>query len=301
MTANFRTTLVRVGRISIIVAALALASAGHLGAQGVGAGPRVQANAQAAAARAPRAAAPKDLTGYWESIVTEYWRYRMVVPDKSDYVITPLNAEGRRVADAWDPAKDKADGNECKGYGAAAIMQVPGRVHIYWQDDATLRIDTDAGTQTRLLHFGGSAPANTTPEWQGYSVASWEAMRGDSQRAGGGGPVQNANAGGAQGAVGAAAPRELGGVIPGYLKVVTTQMRPGYLRKNGVPYSANASVEEYFDRFSDPYTNETYLVVTTVVTDPQYLMEPSITHAHFKKIPDGSGWDPTPCRADEAR
>lgn len=292
-----RDTLVRVSRISILAAALALTPAGHLDAQGVGA--RGQANAQPA--RTPRAAAPKDLTGYWESIVTEYWRYRMVVPDKSDYVITPLNAEGRKVADAWDPAKDKAEGNECKGYGAAAIMQVPGRLHIYWQDDNTLRIDTDSGTQTRLLHFGGAAPANMAPDWQGYSVASWEGMRPDSQRAGGGGPVRNANAGGAQGAVGTNAQREVGGAIPGYLRVVTTQLRPGYLRKNGVPYSANATVEEYFDRFSDPYSNETWLVVTTVVTDPQYLMEPSITHAHFKKIPDGSGWDPTPCRTDEAR
>jgi hypothetical protein len=294
-----RSALVRVGRVSIFAAALAVITAGHLGAQGAGA--RVPGNAQPQADRTPRAAAPKDLTGYWESIVTEYWRYRMVVPDKSDYVITPLNAEGRKVADAWDPAKDKADGNECKGYGAAAIMQVPGRLHIYWQDDNTLRIDTDSGTQTRLLHFGGSPPPNAAPEWQGYSVAAWEGMRPDSQRAGGGGPVQNANAGGAQGAVGANAGREVGGTIPGYLKAVTTQMRPGYLRKNGIPYSAKATVEEYFDRFSDPYSKETWLVVTTVVTDPQYLTEPSITHAHFKKIPDASGWDPTPCRADEAR
>jgi hypothetical protein len=294
-----RSALVRVGRIFIFVAPLTLVLTPHAIAQGGGA--RGQAGTQNPATRAPRTAAPKDLTGYWESIVTEYWRYRMVVPDKSDYVITPLNAEGRKVADAWDPANDKADGNECKGYGAAAIMQVPGRVHVYWQDDSTLRIDTDSGAQTRLLHFGGSAPANMVPEWQGYSVASWEGMRPDSQRAGGGGPIRDPNAGGAQGAVAAAAAREVAAAIPGYLKVVTTQLRPGYLRKNGVPYSGNASVEEYFDRFTDPYSNETWLVVTTVVTDPQYLTEPSITHAHFKKIPDGSGWDPTPCRADEAR
>jgi hypothetical protein len=294
-----RSTLLRVGRIFIFAVALAPVLTTHASAQGVGA--RGQAGTQIPATRTPRSAAPKDLTGYWESIVTEYWRYRMVVPDKSDYVITPLNAEGRKLADAWDSAKDKADGNECKGYGAAAIMQVPGRVHIYWQDDSTLRIDTDSGTQTRLLHFGGSAPANMAPEWQGYSVASWEGMRPDSQRAGGGGPIRDPNAGGAQGAVAAAAAREVAGAIPGYLKVVTTQLRPGYLRKNGVPYGGNATVEEYFDRFTDPYSNETWLVVTTVVADPQYLTEPSITHAHFKKIPDGSGWDPTPCRADEAR
>jgi hypothetical protein len=296
MKTYFRSALVRVGRIFMFAAALALVLAGRLDAQGAGA--RGQADAQAPAARSPRAAAPKDLTGYWESIVTEYWRYRMVVPDKSDYVIVPLNAEGRKVADAWDPAKDKADGNECKAYGAAAIMQVPGRLHVYWQDDSTLRIDTDSGTQTRLLHFGGSAPQGEAPTWQGYSVASWEAIRPDSQRAGGGGPLRDAAIGGAQGAVGGGQ-RELG--APGYLKVVTTHLRPGYLRKNGVPYGANATVEEYFDRFTDPYSNETWLVLTTVVSDPQYLMEPSITHAHFKKIPDGSGWDPTPCRADEAR
>ena len=290
--------LVRAGGILFVAAALAPVFVGRIDAQGFGAQGRTEV--QNPAARAPRSLAPKDLTGYWESIVTEYWRYRMVVPDKGDYVITPLNAEGRKVADAWDPAKDKVEGNECKGYGAAAIMQVPGRLHVYWQDDTTLRIDTDSGTQTRLLHFGGSAPQGQAPTWQGYSIASWEGFRPDSVRAGGGGPVRDPNAGGATGAVGVGV-REVGGEVPGYLKVVTTQMRPGYLRKNGVPYSGNATVEEYFDRFTDPYANETYLVVTTVVTDPQYLMEPSITHAHFRKIPDGSGWDPTPCRADEPR
>ena len=298
MKMDSRIALARGGPILIFVAALAPVFAVHLHAQGFG--DQGRGVVQNPATRAPRAAAPKDLTGYWESIVTEYWRYRMVVPDKSDYVITPLNAEGRKVADAWDPAKDKADGNECKAYGAAAIMQVPGRVHIYWQDDTTLRIDTDSGTQTRLLHFGGSAPQGEAPTWQGFSLASWEGFRPDSVRAGGGGPIRDAAVGGAAGAVGRG-PRELGGEVPGYLKVVTTHMRPGYLRKNGVPYGANATVEEYFDRFMDPYSNETWLVVTTVVTDPQYLLEPSITHAHFKKIPDGSGWDPTPCRADEAR
>jgi len=277
----YRIALVRASQVFMFAAALTQVQAARLGAQGFGDQGRAEVQNP-------------------ESIVTEYWRYRMVIPDKGDYVIVPLNAEGRKVADAWDPAKDKTEGNECKAYGAAAIMQVPGRLHISWQDDTTLRIDTDSGTQTRMLHFGGSAPANGTPEWQGYSVASWEGFRPDSQRAGGGGPIRDVSVGGATGAVGRG-PREVGGEVPGFLKVVTSQMRSGYLRKNGVPYSAKATMEEYFDRFTDPYNGETWLVVTTVVTDPQYLMEPSITHAHFKKIPDGSGWDPTPCRADEPR
>src|SRR5438270_7866217 len=102
----------------------------------------------------PKDAAPMDLTGYWVSIVTEDWRYRMVTPAKGDYASVPLNAEGRKVADTWDPAKDETSGNQCKSYGAAAVMRVPGRLHITWENDNTLRVDTDAGTQTRLFHFG---------------------------------------------------------------------------------------------------------------------------------------------------
>lgn len=249
-----------------------------------------QPRVQQSPAKTPREAAPKDFTGYWVSVVTELWRYRMVVPDKNDFQFVPLNPDGHKVADTWDPAKDQSTGLACKGYGAPAIMQIPGRLHIYWQDSNTLRIDTDSGTQTRLFHFGGSTPANEVPSWQGYSAASWDGEEFVETRDGQGGPALDSK----------------GNLLPrrqlrpaDYLKVVTSQMRPGYLQKNGIPYSANAKLEEFYDTFTDP--NNTWLTVTTVVTDPQYLVEPLFTHAHFKKIADGSGWDPTPCRADEPR
>ena len=119
-----------------------------------------------------RATAPNDYTGYWVSEVTEKWRFRMLVPDKNDYTQIPLNPEGRKIAAMWDPAKDQASGEACRGYGAAAILQVPGRLHIYWQDDNTLRLDTDSGQQTRLFHFDAPAPAAVTraalqaPTWK---------------------------------------------------------------------------------------------------------------------------------------
>ncbi len=124
----------------------------------------------------PRAAAPIDLTGYWVSLVTEDWLYRMVTPAKGDTASVPVNAAGRAAAAAWDPAKDEAAGEQCKSYGAAAIVRVPGRMHIEWQDDNTLKIDFDAGTQTRLLHFGGTPPASGDAGYQGYSVASWDGV-----------------------------------------------------------------------------------------------------------------------------
>ncbi len=106
----------------------------------------------------PHATEPIDLTGYWVSVVTEDWRFRMITPDKGDYGGVPLTQQGHALAEAWDPAKDVASGNQCRPYGAAGLMRLPERLHITWQDDNTLRVDTDAGTQTRLFHFGGSPP-----------------------------------------------------------------------------------------------------------------------------------------------
>jgi hypothetical protein len=227
-------------------------------------------------ARSAREAAPIDLTGNWVSVVTEDWRWRMVTPPKGDYSSVPLNEEGRKVADSWDLAKDEASGNQCRAYGAAAIMRMPGRVRISWENESTLRIDTDAGTQTRLLQFGEVQKPAGEPTWQGQAVASWEGLP-QAARGGGGGQAQPTPA----------PPRG------GSLKVVTTHMRPGYLRKNGVPYSENALVTEYFDRHA-AYGAE-WFTVTTIVEDPKYLSQPFITSSHFKRESDGSKWNPTPC------
>jgi len=74
----------------------------------------------------------------------------------------------------------------------------------------------------------------------------------------------------------------------------------GLLAQNGVPYSENATLEEYYDRFTEP-NGDDWLVVTSIVTDAKYLTQPYVTTNHFRKIPDKQGWDPTPCRADQAR
>jgi hypothetical protein len=214
----------------------------------------------------PREGAAIDLTGYWVSVIAEDWKFRMVTPRKGVYDSLMLNAEGRRVADTWDPARDEAAGEQCRAYGAANIMRVPGRVHITWQDDNTLRVDTDAGTQTRLLVFGGQ-PAPTEATWQGQSVAEWQY---------------------ASGARGAAR--------TGNLRVITTNLRPGYVRKNGAPYSAKTIVTEYYDLNTMP-NGDRWFTVTTKVDDPVYGRGPYLTTTDFKKLPDASGWNPTPCSA----
>src|SRR5262245_58800956 len=222
--------------------------------------------------RPAREMAPIDLTGTWVSVVTEDWRWRMVTPPKGDYASVPLNAAATKVADAWDPAQVTAAGEQCRAYGAAAIMRVPGRIRIGWDDDNTLKIETEAGTQTRHLQFAAPAPAGA-PSWQGTSVAIWQPAGGGGGRRGGGPPPRG-----------------------GSLRVVTTNMRPGYLRKNGVPYSANARLTEYINRTTEA-NGDSWLIVTTLVEDPQYLTSRFVTSSHFKKVADGSTWTPMPCSA----
>src|SRR3984957_12329487 len=143
-------------------------------AQGVPPGPGFGPGGPPQAPKSAQASAPADFTGYFVSVVTEDWRWRMVTPIKGDFASIPLNNEGRAVGNAWGPDKDAAAGEQCKSYGAPAVMRVPGRVHISWADENTLKLETDAGTQTRLLHFAGKPAATDKPSWQGYSVANWE-------------------------------------------------------------------------------------------------------------------------------
>jgi hypothetical protein len=228
--------------------------------------------AQGRATQAPvstaRADAPIDLTGYWVSVVTQDWRWRMVTPAKGDYASIPLTLEAKKAGDNWDPARDEAAGEQCKSYGAAALMAVPTRLRITWQDANILKIETDAGTQTRVFFFGDKAPPRGAPTWQGHSVAQWERPR----AARGGAPKG------------------------GSLKVVTSHLRPGYLRKNGVPYSADAVLTEYWDLSADP-NGDQWITLTSTVQDDKYLREPWVTALNFKKERDGAKWDPTPCSA----
>jgi hypothetical protein len=214
------------------------------------------------------AAAHFDLTGYWVPIITEDWRTRMTTAPRGDYAGVPLSAEGRKVADGWDPAADTGD-LACRAYGVGGLMRMPLRLHITWADDQTLRLESDAGRQVRMLRFASAAAAGDAT-WQGRSVAAWE---------------KQAQARGF-------APR-IPSEGPGVLKVVTTGMRPGYLRRNGVPYSGDAVITEYFVRHAD--FGQEWFTVITAVEDPRFLSRPFITSTHFRREADAARWNPRPC------
>jgi YD repeat-containing protein len=220
----------------------------------------------------PRAGAPIDLAGQWVAIVNEDWRWRMVTPPKGDVASVPLNDEGRRVANEWDPASD----GSCLAYGAAGLLRQPTRLRIRWDGEDRLVLETDAGRQTRTLSFAPSA-ASAPRSLQGQSTAKWVTP---ARQAGGPGLVGSVNRAGGSG---------------GYLDVRTTNLSGGWLRRNGVPYSEDAVMTEYFTTFKAPNDSE-WLMVTTIVEDPRYLTQRYIVSNHFRREPQGGRWNPQACK-----
>ena len=263
-------------------AGLGLFAAGLLSAQQRTAAPAAPPNAASVAAApdtpaSANAQAPFDLTGYWVSIVTQDWRVRMVVPGRGEYIGIPISLKGKQYADAWDPVAAEAAGRQCEAYGAAALMEIPERLHISWQDANTLKVETDSGMQTRLLRFKAtpaaqptSADAALAPSLQGDSTAQWlmhtPAAAEDEK-----------------------APRY------GSLEVTTSHLLPGLLRKNGVPYSGQSRMTEYWEVNTDVTSGMQLLSITAELNDPEYLHAPYVHNPIFMKEADGSKWDPTPC------
>jgi hypothetical protein len=219
----------------------------------------------------------------------------MMTPRKGDFESLPLNAEGARVANTWDLAKDNSANVQCKAFGIGGIMRQPGRVRVSWQDDNTLKMEFDAGTQTRLLYFDKAKQSTGEKTWQGHSIAEWEGPPGGQRGAAPRGNAPRDAGGGGQGLRGGPPPPS--SIFEGgSLKVVTTNFREGYLRKNGVPYSENATVTEYMHRLPQHPNGDNWLLVITVVEDPKYLSQPFYTSTQFKREADGSKFAPTPCR-----
>jgi hypothetical protein len=235
-----------------------------------------------------RTTAPVDLTGTWVSVVTEDWRWRMMTAPRgangqADVGSIPATPAARQAANAWDPARE----GSCEAYGVGGLMRIPARFKISWQDDQTLKIESDAGQQTRLLHFAApGAPALTSVgqqrTLQGYSIAEW-------QRSGGALDAFGPNLA-PEGAGRGAAPQRWGS-----LKVSTSNALPGWLSRNGVPYGPNMTMTEYFTRITNKDAGD-WFVITTVIEDPQNLNGQWITSTNFKKEANESKWSPTPCK-----
>ena len=164
---------------------------------------------------------------------------------KGDFAGVPLNAAARKIGQAWDPAKDEAEGISARrmarpnhAHARPAAHHLAGRHHA--QDrDRSGHADTSAALRWQ------AASRDLKPSWQGNSSAQWEGI------VRGSGPPDFLPI--------ALNPRE--GTRGRSLEVVTTNLRAGYLRKNGVPYSENTTLREYFD-LSNERNGDTWFRVT---------------------------------------
>ena len=240
-----------------------------------------QQGRQGGAPQTAQAAAPTDFTGTWVAVITEDWRWRMVTPPKGDAASIPATPAAIQASRNWDPAKDIGAGEQCKAWGAPGVMRMPTRVRIGWQDPQTLKLEFDNGTQTRLLRFDPNAQPPAAADYQGFSRARWETVPE--------GQGQVAPSGGGGGGRAGGPPRLSGG-----LRVVTTQMKPGYMRRNGLPYSAGAVYSEAFDVAPGP-PNERWLIVTSQLVDPPNLEQAYMLSSHFKREPNDAKFQPRPC------
>jgi hypothetical protein len=248
-------------------------------------GMAAQTASQSAPPPTAKAEAPIDLTGYWVSVVTQDWLYRMVVPAKGEYMGVPMSLAAKQFADGWSPAADIAAGQQCKAYGAGAVMRIPERIHVKWADDQTLRMDTDAGMQTRLLRFAASpADMAAAPSLQGLSTASWVFSSGPN--GGNGDPALRG-----PGALPTAAQIK---AHQGWLKVETSHVLPGYLRKNGIPYGTQMHMLEYWQQYKGPDGRD-WLFIASEIDDPQFLQSAYDVTPILRREPDGNKFNPTPC------
>ena len=223
-----------------------------------------------------RGNAPIDLTGYWVSVIAEDWEFRMVTPDKGIFDTLTLNNEGRRVGNTWDPAKDEAAGEQCRGYGAGNIMRFP---HAFTSPGRTTRHFDSIPTPERKLDSSTSvlpAPANTEPSWQGYSVAEWERRAGARGGARGSG-LQHRPERESQSRDHALASRATSERTA--LPTAIAPSSPSIMTSIHCPTAISGS--------RSPRKS----------TTPCTFRGLYVTTSDFKKLPDATGWNPTPCSA----
>ena len=207
----------------------------------------------------------------------------MATPRKGDYESLPLNANGRRVADAWNLEADNAAGMQCKAFGVGGVIRQPGRLHITWADDDTLSVDFDAGTQTRLLEFASTAQQSGEKTWQGFSRAQWQ-----HPPQSGGGPQSRADRqqhgpdrAGRRRSRSARRPRALAGADGG--RLAQSRRRRISARaicaRTACRTARPPSITEYFHRLPDAPNGDVWLHVVTIVEDPA-LLERAALHEH---------------------
>jgi len=192
--------------------------------------------------------AQMDLAGEWAPQFHEDQPERLGGPDVGDYAGLPINDAARMMADAWNADILSVPEHQCKPHPSDYSPRGPAQLQIWKEVDPVSREVIAWRTHIqwqapeRWIYMDGRPHPDefAAHTWQGFSTGEW---------------------------------------IGQILKVTTTHLKKGWIRRNGVPRSDQAELTEYFWRHGD------YLTWTVIINDPMYLTEPMLRSSDFRWSP----------------
>jgi glyoxylase-like metal-dependent hydrolase (beta-lactamase superfamily II) len=209
---------------------------------------------QAPAGRNDTPAPGFDISGYWTSPLQEDAMERGAGPELGDYGGFPINEAARLFALSYDASRVTLRHHQCDGYVGPYSIRSIGNARAWEERDShTQRLiaihwynQTFEGHRTIWMDGRPHPPAYAPHTWMGFSTGRF---------------------------VGQA------------LEVQTTHLKQGWLRRNGLPESDQATVVEFFVRHGDHLTH------TSVISDPVFLAEPEVRSTDFARQPiDHQTW-----------
>jgi glyoxylase-like metal-dependent hydrolase (beta-lactamase superfamily II) len=203
-----------------------------------------------------------DFSGWWTANLQEDSGERGAGPELVDYGGIPINEAGRLWALSYDTSRLTSRFHQCDGYVAPYSVRAIGNTRVWEERDPKLHTpialhwysQTFEGHRVIWLDGRPHPPAYAPHTWMGFSTGTW---------------VGNA------------------------LRVETTHLKQGWLRRNGLPESDQATLVEFFVRHGD------HITYTSVITDPVYLSEPWIRTTDFYRNPTDPGAWLFPCEDSE--
>ena len=201
-----------------------------------------------AVAITPAAQAEIDLSGNWTIIYHEDWIEIGTGPDIADFTGLPLTKQAAALAMNWHASLVNVPERQC--------LQLPMEYTNRWSNTRIWK-DVDSQSQELLAYRLRKA-------WGGMDRTIYMAKQPRPPR----------------GAVHTFAGFSLGEIDGEKLKVVTTHLKEGYSRRNGVPRSDRATITEHFIRHGN------VLTISTIIEDPVYLTEPLVVSTSYDYAPN---------------
>jgi len=195
-----------------------------------------------------------DLSGNWAPAIHEDFPERIPGPELVNYLGLPITEGARMFAESWDASRLTLPEHQCQVHVAPYIYRGPLNLHIWEEKDPqsqrVIAIKNYISTyeQTRTIWMDGRPHPSqwAAHTWMGFSTGKWEGNM---------------------------------------LTVYTTHIKQGWLRRNGLPESDQATLIEHFIRHGEVLTH------VSIVTDPVYLTEPLIKTQNFNLIvQEGQNW-----------